>query len=650
MLLAGLPVVAQGPVRVEGRVVRLASGDTVAARGARVVLHRVGRGTQGPADSTFADAAGRFRFAVRPDTTAVYLLSARFAGLEYFSAPLAPGRGGPAATGLTLVVSDTSSAAPVEIASRVLLIGAPGTGGERTILDVLVFRNRGPLTRVAADSTTSTLTVGLPPASLRTTVEERGSEISPGAVEIRDGVLRVLAPLPPGSKQLMLSHAVGADLTRLGVPFGGPVAEVTVMTEEDGTTVSGGGLAEGERAMVEGRAVRRWTGAVGVGDEIAIGFISGSPTSTRGILAALVVVVLAGLGMGLARGARQRPQATALVDELAALDARYRGRDPEVSAEEWQRYLDERGRLKARLVLTMRLPSRSSPLRLYAFLFVVLPALSCGPASEQAGPIALIDDAGDTVRLARPAVRLASLVPATTELLFALGAGASVVGRTTWCDWPPEAGRVPSLGDGIEPNLEAILGVRPDLVVLYDSPRNAEAAERLRGLGVPAVRLRTDRLEDVARAITLLGLATGRSDEASRLAEAFARDLARADRGAQNGPTVLIVAWDQPPIAIGKGSFLHEIVERAGARNAFADLDLPSAPVGIETVARRDPDLILTTSEAPSFAGLPAWQVVRAVRERRFLRVTGSEFARPSLRAAEAIRKLAAALDSVARP
>ena len=93
-------------------------------------------------------------------------------------------------------------------------------------------------------------------------------------------------------------------------------------------------------------------------------------------------------------------------------------------------------------------------------------AAGCSRESIRSGPLVLVDDAGDTVRLAGPATRIASLAPSSTELLFAIGGGARGVGRTRWCDGPAEAAALPSLGDGISPNVEAILGVRPDRVVL----------------------------------------------------------------------------------------------------------------------------------------------------------------------------------------
>jgi ABC-type Fe3+-hydroxamate transport system substrate-binding protein len=274
---------------------------------------------------------------------------------------------------------------------------------------------------------------------------------------------------------------------------------------------------------------------------------------------------------------------------------------------------------------------------------------ACLPPAATRGAIRLVDDAGDSVVLAVPARRIASLIPVTTEVLFDIGAGASVVGRTTWCDQPAEASRVTSLGDGLEPNVEAIVAVNPDLVILYRSPRNAAAAERLRQLGFPTIQLRTDGLVDLHRATGLLGRATGREAEAGRVLGVMDSLLALLDRRKDPGlrPSVLVLAWDQPPMTVGRGSFLHEILERAGARNVFDDLESPSAPVSLEVIATRDPDLILTLEVAPAITARPEWQAVRAVRERHFLQVRGSEFMRPTPRAPEAVRQLARALDSL---
>jgi iron complex transport system substrate-binding protein len=283
---------------------------------------------------------------------------------------------------------------------------------------------------------------------------------------------------------------------------------------------------------------------------------------------------------------------------------------------------------------------------------LALAVAACGRPSSSSPAATIVDDARDTVAVRVPARRVVSLIPATTELLFAIGAGPRVVGRSTWCDYPAEAKQVPNLGDGINPNVEAILAERPDLVVLYNSAQHAGVAARLRRLGIPTLRLNTDALSDVDRVGRLLGRLTGHAGSADSMAAAFDTALAHASsrRDAAHRPSVLLLVWEEPPMTIGRGSFLSELVERAGGRNLFDDVTASAGPVSIEAVASRDPDFIFTTTEGPAaFARRPEWQVVRAVRERRFLRVTGSEFNRPSPRAPAAIRELAARL-ATAKP
>jgi iron complex transport system substrate-binding protein len=275
----------------------------------------------------------------------------------------------------------------------------------------------------------------------------------------------------------------------------------------------------------------------------------------------------------------------------------------------------------------------------------------CRTVPASSGGIRLVDDAGDTLRLAAPARRVVSLIPAATELLFAIGADSLVVGRTRYCDYPAAVKGVPDLGDGIKPSIEAVLARHPDLVILYNSGQNAAVAGRLRQLGIPALRINTDALRDVPRAAAMLGQLTGHERGADSVAAVFDTALANTSRqpaGAR--PRVLILVWEQPPMTVGRGSFLSELVERAGGENLFADVTASSGVVSIEAVAARNPDLIFTTTdEPPAFAGRPEWQVVPAVRNHRFLQVSGSEFSRPSPRAPEAIRRLSAHLRGAVR-
>ena len=266
------------------------------------------------------------------------------------------------------------------------------------------------------------------------------------------------------------------------------------------------------------------------------------------------------------------------------------------------------------------------------------------------GDVAVTDDAGRRVTLAAPARRIVSLLPSFTEILFAIGAGDRLVGRTTWCDYPPAALAVPSVGDAMPPSVEAVAARRPDLVVLYRSGPNVTAAEQLERLGIPTVLLDLNLLEELGAATRRLGTLTGRQVPAESLAAAVDRVVSQPP--APSTQSLAFIVWDNPPIVIGAGSYLDRLAALVGARNVFHDVGSPSAQVSIETIAARDPDFLAVLSDSalpPAYASRPEWRVVRAVRERRFLFLPGQLFGRPGPRAADAIREFRQRLEAAAR-
>ncbi len=279
-----------------------------------------------------------------------------------------------------------------------------------------------------------------------------------------------------------------------------------------------------------------------------------------------------------------------------------------------------------------------------AGLLAAVAAGGCRPAAETprtATPIVVVDAAGRTVSLAAPARRVVSLLPSFTELLFAMDAGAALVGRTAWCDYPPAAAAVPSVGDGMPPNVEAVAARKPDLVLLYHSGPNVAAAEQLSRLGIPAVLVTLDRLADLGPASRLLGRLTGREPAAERLARQLDGLAARAAPAPVT--SLAFIVWDNPPIVIGGGSYLDRLAALAGARNVFHDLKVPSAQVSLESIAQRDPAFIAVLNDSaviPAFAARPEWRAVRAVRAGRFLPLRGALFGRPGPRAVEAVHEL----------
>ncbi len=271
--------------------------------------------------------------------------------------------------------------------------------------------------------------------------------------------------------------------------------------------------------------------------------------------------------------------------------------------------------------------------------------VACGERSRTATTVD-IDDFGaviDSGTSVAPA-RIASLNPATTELLFALGAGSRLVARTTWDVWPDAARAVADVGPGLRPNVEAVLARRPDLVVLYASAENRVAAEQLRAAGVKVIALRTDRLADFARASRELGRATGEGAAAAIVIDTMQRTLAlvRAATLHLDRPTVFWHVWDSPIYTIGAGSFLDELLTIAGGTNIYADRTEPSPQVSLEDIVKRDPYAILAGAQGKkSLMGSPLWQGVRAVREGRVLVIDTNLVGRPSVRAGEAAASIA---------
>ena len=285
-----------------------------------------------------------------------------------------------------------------------------------------------------------------------------------------------------------------------------------------------------------------------------------------------------------------------------------------------------------------------------ALRFVLVAALlfvaACAPAPEQAAS-GLVDDFGDTLALAAPPARIVSLNPPTTEILFALGAGHRVVGRTKWDVWPVEARAVADVGDGIRPNIEAVLARRPDLVVLYASNDNRSAAERFRAAGIATWAVKIDSIAEFVRAVDQLGRILGDTARARLTRDTVLRalDSVRAATATRARRSVVWHVWDDPLIVIGGGSYMNELVEIAGGRNIYREVAEPSPQVSMEDILRRDPEVVLAGPlGARRLAADAAWRTLPAVRAGRILVVDTSLVGWPAVRLGQAARSLAALL------
>ena len=311
-----------------------------------------------------------------------------------------------------------------------------------------------------------------------------------------------------------------------------------------------------------------------------------------------------------------------------------------------------RSRVAGHLIHADRVPFVHHALGVVCF---ALSLAACSGASDARVDDAslTVDDYGDTLVVGVPPQRIVSLVPATTELVFALGAGSRLVGRTHWDEWPPAARAVPDLGPGVRPNVEAVLAAQPDLVLLYASADNRAAARRLRDAGVATLSLKVDRIEHFERCALMLGRVLGDSAMARSTVDSVKATLSRvtARTSGLARPRVLWPVDISPVIAIGAGSFLNELMEIAGAENVYGDMDAVSPQLSLEDVHARDPDVILANERlAERIRTDPAWRSLRAVRSGRVLIADEVLMGRPSVRMGEAAVALAQLLHPGLQP
>ena len=347
-----------------GRVVKPAGEDSVPVPGVRVVLHRVGAVEQGPVDSVASGLDGGFRFTLARDTSALYLLSARYQGIEYFSFPLDRPANRDAAP-VPLIVRDTSSRVPVTLSTRHVVVPRPGDDGTRDVLDLVLLVNEGTETRVAPDSLSASWAGLLPPESEGLELGE--SDVSPDAVTRRGDSVIVSAPISPGEKQLAFQYHLPAGRQTIELPIGAEPVALDVLLEEPGASAAGPGLAAADSQAIEGRSFRRWSGQVPANTVIRIG-LPGAGGSSAPVIAALVGVLALALLLAAwrilprrtaAAPAARRDDADLLLNEVAALDARYAGREAEVPSEEWAHYLARRADLKAEAAAALARESRA---------------------------------------------------------------------------------------------------------------------------------------------------------------------------------------------------------------------------------------------------------------------------------------------------
>nr|WP_246174120.1 cobalamin-binding protein [Paraburkholderia hayleyella] len=276
--------------------------------------------------------------------------------------------------------------------------------------------------------------------------------------------------------------------------------------------------------------------------------------------------------------------------------------------------------------------------------------------AHAASPPKVSDDTGATVSLAAPAKRVISLAPHATELLYAAGGGAQLVGAAAYSDYPPDAQRLPRVGDNNTLDLERIIALKPDLLVVWPHGATERQIGRLRALHIPMFVSEPQQLDDVARTLDKFGQLLGTESRAQAAAQAYRADIAqlRARYAARSPVRVFYQVWDQPLMTLNRQNMINDVITLCGGRNIFAQLPQPVPTVSIEAVLAANPEAIVTTTPGASMPGpLPqslerwqAWPRLTAVARHNLFALNGDLLSRPAPRIAQGARKVCEALDT----
>lgn len=349
--------VAQG-FRVTGRVEHVVGADTTGLAGWQVVLHEVTVTSGRPIDSTLTDRRGRYALEAQPvDTAATYLVSVDYQGIGYFSPPLVA-RNLNADTASTLMVYDTSYTRPtVFTADRNTIVRSAGRDGSRRIIELFTLKNAGKLTRLAADTSTPVWQSPLPSEALR--LEIGDSDVSPDAVYRRGNSVAVVAPIPPGQKQILLSYLLPRGTRDVVLPVGGYTDGMHLLLEDSAATIEGADLKFVSVDDVAGSSFYHYSGGGMEAGTVVTLHLPAPPFQPQQLLAVVVVLVGASLAAVLFFWVRRRSRTGAGVKEngasddlaarIAALDAEFAAKGEQVSAEERTVYERERAELKREL-------------------------------------------------------------------------------------------------------------------------------------------------------------------------------------------------------------------------------------------------------------------------------------------------------------
>lgn len=265
--------------------------------------------------------------------------------------------------------------------------------------------------------------------------------------------------------------------------------------------------------------------------------------------------------------------------------------------------------------------------------------------------VTVVDDAGLRVTLAAPARRVIAMAPHVTELLFAAGGGAAVVGAMNYSDFPAEAKKLPLVGSDAQIDIERVLALKPDLLVVWQSGNTARQLEQLKQLGIPLFYSEPKSLEQVATSLERLGVLLGTAPAAARAAASYRAAIAALKKQYGGRPPVRVFyqVWDKPLYTLSDSHVIGEAIRLCGGVNVFGALKVVAPSVAIEAVLQENPEAIFGSEKHDaSDAGIDLWKAyprLLAVERGNLFRLEGVLLTRPGPRLALGAARLCEKID-----
>ena len=272
-------------------------------------------------------------------------------------------------------------------------------------------------------------------------------------------------------------------------------------------------------------------------------------------------------------------------------------------------------------------------------------------AQTTSATISVRDGSGAVVTLAQPAQRVATLAPHATELVFAAGAAARIVGASDYSDYPPAATAIPRIGSNRQIDTERLVALRPDLLVVWLGGNAERQLEPLRRLGVPVYQSAPKSLDDIAGEVERLGQLTGTSATAQPAAAALRARLAALAARYRDKPPVRVFyqVWEQPLYTLNGRQIVSDAIRLCGGVNVFADLPALAPTVSVEAVLQKNPEVIIRGARKGEQAvGLAMWKqypALLAARRGNLYTVDSDLMARAGPRMVDGAEALCARLD-----